>query len=288
MSMSDFPRTKIENLSVSRMLAGTNWFLGYSHQSVAKDRFIKDRMSRERIADVLEVFFAAGVDTMIGPRPEATHLEEAIAEAENRTGRGCIKITTPHLDLAETSEAMDANARTFDRCAAAGCKVCMPHQGTTDALVDRTTRTIRRMDEFTKMIRQRGMIPGLSTHMPESVPYADESGLDVGTYIQIYNAAGFLMQVEVDWVHRVIESAAKPVITIKPFAAGRLHPFVGLAFNWATIRDQDMVAVGTMTPDEAREVIELSLAMLERRSSNVPLQQTRSKESLTGSYTPAD
>ena len=47
--------------------------------------------------------------------------------------------------------------------------------------------------KYTKMIRERGMIPGLSTHMPESVGYADKMGADLETYIQIYNAAGFLM-----------------------------------------------------------------------------------------------
>ena len=35
--------------------------------------------------------------------------------------------------------------------------------------------------------------------MPESIVYADETDLDVATYISIYNAYGFLMQVEVDW-----------------------------------------------------------------------------------------
>jgi hypothetical protein len=45
------------------------------------------------------------------------------------------------------------------------------------------------MDHYIELIRKRGMIPGLSTHMPETIPYADESDLDIGTYIQIYNAA---------------------------------------------------------------------------------------------------
>ena len=69
----------------------------------------------------------------------------------------------------------------------------------------------------------------------------------------------------------------KPVITIKPFAAGRLHPFVGLAFNWSTLRPRDMVAVGTMTADEAKELIDISWSLFERRASEVQLQWTRSK-----------
>ena len=38
---------------------------------------------------------------------------------------------------------------------------------------------IRDLDQYTRMIRERGMIPGLSTHMPEAIIYADDTGLDV-------------------------------------------------------------------------------------------------------------
>jgi hypothetical protein len=88
------------------------------------------------------------------------------------------------------------------------------------------------------------------------------------------------MQVEADWVMRIIRNARKPVMTIKPLAAGRLLPVVGLAFVWSTIRDQDMVTVGTTTPEEARELIELSLDLLNRRIPDYELQRTRSKKSL--------
>jgi hypothetical protein len=57
-------------------------------------------------------------------------------------------------------------------------------------------------------------------------------------------------------------------------------PPVGLAFVWNTIRDQDMVTIGTTTPDEAREVIDLSLDYLNRRLPDHELQATRSKSSL--------
>lgn len=278
--MHPFPRTVIEQLSVSRLVIGTNWFLGYSHTSAAKDRFIKEHQTRKEIAAVLEVFLRAGVDTLLGARPSSPQLDGAIEDATQRTGRKVIKIGTPSLRLDGTPAARDQNLRELDGFAKIGCSICMPHQGTTDALVDRTTRTIRGMDEIARLIRERGMLPGLSTHMPESVVYADERGLDVATYIQIYNAIGFLMQVEVDWVHRLIHAAKKPVITIKPLAAGRLLPLVGLAFNWATIRPQDMVCIGCLTPDEAKESIEISLAQLEHRAAGFELQGSRSKASI--------
>jgi hypothetical protein len=262
------------------MLIGINWFLGWSHTSKAKDEFIKQYQTRERLAAILKVFMKAGIDTVYGVRPESPHLLDAIQDAQDATGRKAITIATPTLNIADGPQALSETARILDAHAKIGSTFCLPHQGSTDALVDRRTRRIVGMDQYCKMIRQRGMIPGLSTHMPEAPVYADETNLDVATYIQIYNAIGFLMQIEVDWVHRMIWGCRKPVICIKPLAAGRLLPLVGLAFCWATLRDQDMVCVGTMTPDEAAELIDISLSILDARPSTVPLQRTRSKESV--------
>jgi hypothetical protein len=279
--MAAFPRTQIENISVPRMIIGTNWFMGFSHTSAAQSRFIKQFQTRERIADILEVFFNSGINAVLGGQPHDQHMMDAMRDVQERTGQECIWIGTPSFDLSGTPEAEDKNRRTLDAFAEKGCDVCMPHQSTTDALVDRRTRSIRDIGAITQAIRERDMVPGLSTHMPETPIYADATGIDVATYIQIYNAAGFLMQIEVDWVHRMIWQRAKPMITIKPLAAGRLPPLVGLAFSWATIRDQDMVCVGCMTPDEAREVIEISRSQLERRAPEIELQRTRSKASVT-------
>jgi hypothetical protein len=69
-------------------------------------------------------------------------------------------------------------------------------------------------------------------------------------------------------------------MTIKPLAAGRLLPVVGLAFAWNTLRDQDMVTIGTTTPDEARDVIDISMDLLSRRIPTYELQKTRSKREL--------
>ena len=41
-NQDEFPRTMVGGVSLPRLLVGTNWFLGYSHTSLAKDKFIKD------------------------------------------------------------------------------------------------------------------------------------------------------------------------------------------------------------------------------------------------------
>ncbi len=276
--MNAFPRTTVGGVSVSRLIVGTNWFLGYSHTSLAKDNFIKAYQTRERIAEVIETFLARGVDTVMGPASPV--LIEAVRLAEQRAGRKVILVLTPAFSLAPECAAADSPQAAFDFCQKAGATFCLPHQCVTDALIDRRAGVIRDIDVYTKLIRERGMVPGLSTHMPEAVVYADKQNADIQTYIQLYNSSGFLMQVEVDWVMKVIREAKKPVMTIKPLAAGKILPPVGLAFVWATLRDCDMVTIGTTTVDEAKECIDLSLGFLERRGSTVQLQETRSKKSL--------
>jgi hypothetical protein len=273
--MKEFPRTSIGGISVSRMVAGTNWFLGYSHTSAAKDDFIKNFQTRERIADVLEVFLACGVDTVMGP-PHPLLLE-GVEETQQHTGQKVILMLTPTFNIHPGGPADEEPEAVIAACQKMGATFCMPHQQVTDTLLDRSKRQIRGIEQYTALIRQYGMLPGLSTHLPETVPFCDENHYDIETYIQIYNAAGFMMPIEVDWELRIIQNALKPVTTIKPLAAGRLNPLVGLCFAWNTLREQDLVTVGTTTPDEAREVIELSLDFLERRMPDNRLQMTRSK-----------
>jgi len=276
--MDDFPRTTVGGVPLSRLIIGSNWFLGYSHTSVAKDRFIKEYMTRERMAEIITVFLQRGVDAAMGPL--APTLCEAAREAEQRAGRPIRLIVTPHINLLPGGPPELEPAHVFDECRALGATFCFPHSCCIDALTDRLHGVIRDMDRYAAMIRERGMIPGLSTHLPVAVTIADATGLDVETYIQLYNAIGFLMPIEVDWAMRIIREAKKPVMTIKPLAAGALLPFVGLAFVWSTLRDQDMVTIGTHTADEAREVVDISLDLLARRSPDFELQTTRSKREL--------
>ena len=276
--MSKFPRTEVGGISLSRLVAGSNWWLGYAHQTQARATLVKATQTRKKIADVLEVFAQAGVNCVLAP-PEDL-LIKAVDEAEDRTGKKIHRILTPNFDVPPDGGNLDEAQRSFDKARAGKATFCWPHTCITDRLYDGLTRTIRHMDVLCKMIRQRGMIPGLSTHVPQVIRAADDTKLDVASYICIYNSAGFLMPLEIDWTQRLIHSAKKPVMTIKPMAAGRVMPYVGLPFVWSTLRDIDLVSAGTTTPDEAREVIEMSLAALEHRAPRVELQMTRSKKLL--------
>ncbi len=261
-----FPRTQVENVSLSRMLIGTNWLLGWSHTSASADEMIKQRYdSAQAFRPVLESYLRRGVDSIMAPFGLSPQLTRAVKETEQHLGREIIMIDTPALDVSDSAQGRQTAQKTIRESAQRGAKLCLIHHTSAEQLVNKNLGQIVRLDDYTKMIRDAGMVPGLSAHMPELVVYSDQNGYDVQTYIQIFNCMGFLMQVEVESVASIIHNAKKPVMTIKAMAAGRCSPYVGLTFAWNAIRPQDMVTVGAFTPQEAQEDIEISLAAIQHR-----------------------
>ncbi|MBQ8610556.1 MAG: hypothetical protein IJ412_02485 [Oscillospiraceae bacterium] len=268
--MMQFPRTEVEGLSLSRMIIGSNWMAGYSHRSPSADRMIVERHSTTKnLVPMLETFQEYGVDTIMALFSQHPVIVQAIREASEKTGKEFILVDTPIINVDDSATARAEAKAIIQKSREIGSKICLIHHSSAEQLVNKNKRTMDRLDDYTYMIREAGMIPGLSAHMPELIVYSDLNGYDVQTYIQIYNCMGFLMQVEVETVNQIIHDAKKPVMTIKPMAAGRTTPFVGLNFNWATLRDCDMVTVGCFNEHEAREDIEISLAALERRRVNI-------------------
>ncbi|MCI9552428.1 MAG: hypothetical protein HFE94_02700 [Acutalibacter sp.] len=261
-----FPRTTVDGVSLSRMIIGTNWILGYSHTSVSADQMIARRYATaEAIQPVLEAYLRHGVDTIMGPFERSPELCRAIKETEQKMGREIIMVDTPFLNVDNTPEGRKESERVVKESAVRGAKLCLIHHSVAEQLVNKNLGQMPRLDDYTKMIRDAGMVPGLSAHMPELVVYSDENGYDVQTYIQLFNCMGFLMQVEIETVASIIHNAKKPVMTIKSMAAGRCSPYVGLTFSWNAIRPCDMVTVGAFSADEAEEDIEISMAAIEHR-----------------------
>jgi len=278
-----FPRTTVAGISLPRMLIGTNWILGWSHRSPAADGMINARnRNKEAISDIVEVFLSHDIDAMMAPFSQHPVAVEGVKLAEDRTGKKVILIDTPIINVDDTKEARKEAEAAIKSSKAAGAAFCMPHHSSVEELVNKNKRIIDRLPDYLSMIRQHGMIPGLSAHMPELIVFSDEQGYDVETYIQIYNCMGYMMQVEIEYIHKVIWNAKKPVMTIKSMAAGRVTPFVGITFSYATIRPCDMVTVGCFTPEEAYEDIEIGLAAIERRLPDLEGRSSPNKTAAMG------
>lgn len=264
--MPTFPRTEVAGVSLPRMLIGSNWILGYSHTSSSADSMIRNRYTqREAVAELLQAYLEYGIDAAMAPFEPNTALMDGVHLAEDRTGKKITLITTPILNLHDSPEARREAEAKIAEGEKLGATFCLIHHSSAERLVSKLHGTMDRLPDYTDMIRSHGMIPGLSAHMPELIVYSDENGYDIQTYIQIYNCMGFLMQVEIESVHRTIWNAKKPVMTIKSMAAGRCSPFVGLSFSYSTLRPCDMVTLGAYTPEEVHEDVEIAIAAIERR-----------------------
>jgi hypothetical protein len=265
-----FPRTEVAGVSLSRLIIGTNWLLGYSHTSPSADAHIRSAYAApEDFFPMFDAYMGYGVDTVMGPIGGSPLITSAIECARQKLGRDIIVIDTPIINVSDTAEARREAEAVIRNGAKAGAKFSLLHHSSVEQLVNKNLGVIARLSDYTQMARDAGLIPGLSAHMPELIVYSDANGYDVQTYIQIYNCMGFLMQVEIETASAIIHSAKKPVMTIKPMAAGRATPYVGLSFAWHTIRPCDMVTVGCFTPGEVHEDVEISLAALEGRFPNL-------------------
>jgi hypothetical protein len=265
-----FPRTTVAGVSLPRLLIGSNWIFGWSHTGHAADVYIKEQHSDvDATLRVINAFLQYGIDAWMAPFSSHPDCADRIKRIQEKTGKKLILIDTPIINMDDTEAARKEAKTIIKKSAETGCTFCLIHHVSCEQLVNKNKQTMDRLPDYTDMIREAGLIPGLSAHMPEIIQYSDKNGYDVETYIQIFNCLNFLMQVEIESVIRIIHEAKKPVMTIKPMAAGRTTPYIGLTFNWNVLRQQDMVTVGCINEHEVHEDVEISLAALEKRLPNL-------------------
>ena len=265
-----FPRTIVGGLSLPRMLIGTNWMFGYSHTGPAADHTITRAFaSEEDFLPIVRTFMDNGIDAIMGPISTSPLASRAMLHVQERLGRRLLIIDTPIFNVDDTAQARAEAQAVIENSARLGSTFCLVHHWCAEQLVNKNKSTMDRLPDYLSMIRESGMHPGVTAHMPELVTYCDENEYDVETYVQIFNCVGFMMQVEIESVIRLIHGAKHPVMTIKPMGAGRTTPYVGLTFNWNVLREQDMVTVGCFNELEAMEDIEISRAALEHRLPDV-------------------
>ena len=271
-TLRQLPTTVIEGHEVARFVIGTNWFLGYSHQTAARDKWLRRYQTVDNIVAVLKVCSAGGMNALVAvgdPR-----MTEAKLRHEEETGQHLTWFITPG------GATTDDLLRNIDDSAELGAEFCLPHVSWTDPRVHAATNTITDYERVAAHIRSCGMIPGLSTHRPETIVVGDRAEYDIATYIQPYNSIGFLCSVETDWVARVITGTPKPVICIKPLGAGRINPITGLSFVYSTVKPTDMVCIGLLCEEEAQEDLDIVHGLLAGERVEAELQYTRSKATL--------
>ncbi len=243
------PKIKLENLEISRLVCGTNPFMGISHFTRAKDLFFREYFDTPaKIAEIMRYMLEEfGVNACISsPRDE---MYAAIQIVEKETGQKYYWICTPSRRL--TAKSVDANTQNqVQWCADHGVSVCMPHRDYTDHNITEEG-TIRGYPEIAAVIRDKGMIPGLSTHYHETISICDQQNYDASLITQPLNTVNFMANLEVNELVQKIQHTKRQILAIKPLAAGRVLPEVGLTYCLNVIKPNDFVAIGFGSIHEA-------------------------------------
>ncbi len=267
------PFTRIGNLEISKIVCGTNPFFGFSHFTRARDMWMREYFTDDRIKAVIRKACQLGINAVVSGTVD--RLFHILCDLR-KEGSNLHWICTPG---GSTIEEVETGIRWS---AEHELRICMPHQNFTDAHLAPTENQVIGYDRLAALIRSLGMVPGLSTHRPETIVVMDRAMKDVETYIVPYNILGFLSNVEVEWVRRVIRNSPKPILVIKPLGAARITPEVGLPFVLKSIKERDAVCLGFSSVQEVEEDLEIVRATISGDDSDLPLTTSRSKAIFEG------
>ncbi len=243
--MSLLPTIKIGSTEVTRLICGSNPFLGYSYRSAAYDAWQRRTMTPDRVAQILEKCLECGINTMAGNFDDDGNLPQARALCERRVG------SAPHW-IAYTHGGPGRQIETIDKLADQGAFAIYIQGGTVDSCFNYNFvggLNLDGQDRFEEVlpwlerIRERGCVPGLGTHRPPVVRVAEERGYGAEFYTTPLN----FLAVYCDYADavRTINHVQKPFVAIKTLGGGgRIPPAEGLTCAFTALKKTDAVAVG--------------------------------------------
>ena len=270
-----FPTTTIGGHTVSRLVCGSNSFLGFSHFSGARDAWLRRHFTVERMVEVMTKCSEHGINAIVSPVDQK--IRDAIEQHDRATGRHMIWISTTY-----GSPEFPQQMKEIEQLGEWGAEICLIHCGYTDTHLRTADATVVGMEQLLVRIRQLGMIPGVSSHRPETIPTCDRASYDTEVYIMPLNVIGFLSNLETNWVSRLIQQTPKSVVSIKPLGAGRIMPREGLTYVYHSIKPIDTVAIGLLSTEEADEDIRIAHEILTGMEAGVELLSTPSKSTVAG------
>ncbi len=253
MPTQSMPTIAFGQHTISRLILGANPINGGSHLSRFVNNQMKHYFTENRILDTLANCEALGIDTwQSGPGNLAQY------QAYRNSGG-----KMHYIALAQQTESMPD---MLEKLAEAGTIGAAHHGEVTD--VCWKNGQMDKVLEYTKRIRESGMLVGVSTHIPDVVDYIVSAGWDVDFFMCcVYERHRTPEELEAMLGHiplplkevyltsdpprmyRAMRQTEQPCLAFKILAAGRLcdqQELVEQAFEQAfsEIKNNDAVIVG--------------------------------------------
>ena len=257
------PTVEIGNCEITRLIVGGNPFSGISHKSNEMDQEMMDYYTVGQIKETLSTCEAHGINTVLARGDN--HITRLLNEYWNEGGTlQWIAQTAPER------KSLEANIRQIS---SRGARCCFIHGGEVDRMFQEGQ--IESLKASLALIQDCGMVPGLGTHNPDVVRYAEEKGFPVAFYmVCFYNIPSRMGRFHDTPVKRdelyvtedrataceVIGETPKPCLAYKILAAGRNEPKAAFRYAFEHIKPTDAVVVGMFPkyhPTQVQEDVEI-------------------------------
>jgi len=246
------PKVRFGQHEISRLVIGCNQFYGYSHFNQLLDQLMREWNTPERVCDTLRKCEQNGINAF-----QYGHHERGLSDLQlHRAGGG-------KMLLIATDTSKDPVEETVKRIQ----PIALYHHGERTDVLFRAGK-MDQVQEYTKRLRQTGVLVGIGTHKSEVVEYVEERGWDVDFYLlcaynrtrtpeELRKLLGVVpvppsevyLESDPPVAYRVARQTQKTCFLFKILAAGRMarsEEDVNKAFQQAfdNIKPQDCVVVG--------------------------------------------
>jgi hypothetical protein len=257
-----------KDLSVSKLILGSNPFSGFSHQTPARDVEMRHFFTHSHIKDTLRQAEALGVNTLIARSDY--HVMRLLMEYRDEGGT---------LQwFAQTCPEVGSHEACIRRAHAYGAKAVHLHGGVMDNAF--AQGKLDDVPDAIALIHDLGMQAGIAAHNHHVIAWA-EGHLDLDYFMCCYynperrdehaehnpNAAEQYLEEDRQAMTDLIPHLSRPVIHYKILAAGRNDPAAAFAFAASKMRANDAVCVGIYPKDDPgilEQDVRLLLENLER------------------------
>lgn len=245
------PKVSVENIQFSKIVCVTNQFVGITHRPNPFGIYAHLRRFRnpETVAKfMIYLFQEHGINCCLSsPRDK---IYEAIKITEKEIGEKFHWICSPSMRRTAKDLPRDV-FKQVDWCMERHVSICLMQRGYVDHAINKDEKVIGGYQpeyppypEISAYIRDKGMVPGLTSHFHETLIAAEENDYDAPVIVIPFNKIGFINTTSIDELKELIQKTKRQIIAIKPMAAGRIPPKEGLKFTLNNIKDNDLMAIG--------------------------------------------
>ena len=161
------PKVSFGDYEISRLVVGSNQFYGYSHFNGILDEVMREWNTPDRVCQTLRHCEQNGINAY-----QFSNSERSASDMERYRAMGG-KMHVIGVNFAKSPvEEVVRKLRP----------IALYHHGEVTDVLFREGK-MHEVQEYTKRLRQAGVLVGVGTHKPEVVEYVEERGWDVDFYL---------------------------------------------------------------------------------------------------------